>query len=143
MNSYKKYIVLTITVLLCGLLIATGTFAFFSCRSATNNTITFNGSKELAEYINYDDGESKFNGNFKVGSTYTDGIYTTISISKTSDAASIPLYATINLSVKEIGTNMSSSTALKWVLTEGNNTNPGNIINKGNNAKIIVTMLIY
>ena len=59
-----------------------GTFAYWNWMSTTDKEIVFNTSKELQEYIIYDSGESKFVGDFQIGSSYLDGIHTTVSIYK-------------------------------------------------------------
>ena len=83
----KKAILLSITILFVGMIITAGSYAFWSWSSNTNKNIVFNTAKELRNYIVYDEGESKFVGDFQVGDDYTDGMRTTISLYKTSAAA--------------------------------------------------------
>ena len=56
-----------------------------------------NIKQELEEYVVYDEGESKFVGDFKVSDTYQEGIHSTISLYKKEDAANVDLLATIKM----------------------------------------------
>ena len=132
MNN-RKGLLLAIGVILMGVLITAGSYAFWSWQSSPNKSVVFNTSKALKNYIVYDEGESKFVGDFKVGSNYQDNsIHSTISLYKTNDAANFNLMATIHMDVNSIGENMKKSNALKWVVTEGNSTNPGQVLAQGN-----------
>ena len=128
----KKAILLSITILFIGLIITAGSYAFWSWSSNTNKNIVFNTAKELRNYVVYDEGESKFVGDFKVSSNYTDGIHSTISLYKTSEAANVDLVATIYMDINSIGNAMKESTALKWKVTQGDSTNPGTTLAEGN-----------
>ena len=128
----KKAIMLSITILFIGLIITTGSYAFWSWSSNTNKNIVFNTSKALRYYIVYDEGESKFVGDFQLGTDYTDGMHTTISLYKTNEAVNVDLLATIFMDINAIGTNMKESTALKWTVTEGDSTNIGDTLAQGN-----------
>ena len=128
----KKAIFLSITILFIGLIISAGTYAFWSWSSNSNKNIVFNTAKELKSYIVYDEGESKFVGDFKVSDSYTDGIHSTISLYKTSEAANADLIATIYMDVNSIGDAMKESSALKWKVTQGDSTNPGTTLAQGN-----------
>ena len=131
--SNKKGLLLAIGVVLLGLIITAGSYAFWSWNSNPNKSVAFNTSKALRNYIVYNEGESKFVGDFKVGSNYQDNsIHSTISLYKTADAANVTLMATIHLDVNSIGENMKKSNALKWVVTKGNSTNPGEVLAQGN-----------
>ena len=124
----KKAILLSITILFIGLIITAGSYAFWSWSSNTNKIIVFNTAMDLQNYIVYDEGESKFVGDFQVSDSYIDGIHTTISINKTSAAANADLLATIYMDINSIGTNMKNSDAVKWVVTEGDSSNPGTVL---------------
>ena len=114
----KKSIILIITVFLLGILTTAGSFAYWSWQSDTNKNIVFNTAKELQEYIEYDEGESTFVGNFQIGNTYLDGIHSTIAINKTQEAANVRLLATINMDINAIGLNMAKSSALLELVLE-------------------------
>ena len=127
----NKKIYLVIAIVLIGLLISGGSYAYWSWISNENKTVVFNTSKNIQEYIVYDEGESKFVGDFKVGNSYLDGVHTTVSIHKTSEAANIILYASINMRIKEIGANLANSEGLKWVITSGDSTSGGEVLASG------------
>ena len=129
--SKRKQIILSIIVIFVGLIITGASYAFWSFTS-TNKDIVFKTSANLEKYIKYNNGEGVFSGTLQVGDDYTDGIHTTISIYKSSKAANVNLKATIHLDVNQIGTNMQSSKALKWTVTNGNSANPGSVISTGN-----------
>jgi len=128
----KKSLILAVLVLFIGALTVTGSYAFWKWQSSDNKNVSFNVASNLREYIEYDSGESKFIGNFQVSDTYLDGIHSTISIKKTPDAANIDMLATINMDINAIGANMARSSALKWVVTEGNADTPGRKLSEGN-----------
>ena len=131
MNN-KKSLFLAIFILFMGILITAGSYAFWAWQSNTNKNLTFNVASNLKNYIEYDSGDSTFSGNFQVSDTYLDGIHSTISIKKKPEATSIAMVATINMDVNSIGTNMAKSSALKWVVTVGNASNPGQVLSQGN-----------
>lgn len=142
----KNTIILIISILLLGLLIFGGTYAYWSWTSNTNKNIVFNTAKELIEYVEYDDGESTFLGDFQVSSSYNQGIHSTISIKKKDDpdVANVDLVATIKMDINDIGTNMKQSTALKWVVTSGTSSNIIEVLASGNfvgtNAGDVLTL---
>ena len=127
----NRNIRLIIGTILLGLLFIAGTFSLYIWDANDNKDVVFNTSKKLQEYIIYDSGESKFVGDLQVGSSYTSGVHTTVSIKKDSEVNNIPLYATINMKVKSIGDNLSSE-ALKWTVTKGNATSNGDVLASGN-----------
>ena len=129
MKNRKIYFI--IAVVLMALLISVGSYAYWSWTSNENKAVVFNTSKNIQEYIVYDEGESKFVGDFKVGSSYLDGVHTTVSIYKTSAAANIILYATINMRINEIGTNLANSEGLKWAITSGDSNANGELLASG------------
>ena len=104
----KKQLIYSILALfLIGFIVTGGTFAYLSWRSDNNKSVIFNTAKNLEKYIVYDEGDSKFIGDFKVSSTYTEGMHSTISLYKTSEAANVNLLATINMDVNSIGNYMN------------------------------------
>ena len=130
--SKRKQIMAVIGILLLGVLVTGGSYSYWTWISNPDKNIVFNTSKELMEYIIYDEGESTFVGDFQVGSDYTDGIHSTISISKKEEASNANLTATINMDINSIGSNIASSKALKWVVTSGDSTNIGETLGSGN-----------
>lgn len=128
----KNAIILAISILFFGLLVTGGTYAYWSWNSNSSKTVVFNTAKDLQEYIIYDEGESTFVGEFQVSNTYTQGIHSTIAVSKTAEAANVDLVATIMMDINSIGSNMKTSPALKWVVTGGDSTNVGSVLAEGN-----------
>ena len=133
----NRNIRLIIGTILLGLLFIAGTFSLYIWDANDNKDVVFNTSKKLQEYIIYDSGESKFIGDFQVGSSYTSGVHTTVSIKKDSEVNNIPLYATINMKVKSIGDNLSSE-ALKWIVTKGNATSNGEVLASGDFSSLTI-----
>ena len=131
MSRKKRIILISIIIILVLSLVVAGTYALWTWNSNVNKNVVFNTSKGMQYYIYYDAGESKFVGDFQVSDTYTGGIHTTITMGKSSEIANIGLYATINMTIKAIGSNLANSSALKWVITKGNSTNPGTVLNSG------------
>ena len=131
MSRKKRIILISIIIILVLSLVVAGTYALWTWNSNVNKNVVFNTSKGMQYYIYYDAGESKFVGDFQVSDTYTGGIHTTITMGKSSEVANIGLYATINMTIKAIGSNLANSSALKWVITKGNSTNPGTVLNSG------------
>ena len=128
----KQLIYSIVTLFLLGLIVSSGTYAYYSFIASNNKNISFNTSKELENYVIYNEGESKFSGDFKVSSTYTQGMHSTISLYKTSAASNVDLIATIKMDINEIGSNIKNSTALKWVVTSGTSTDTGSVLAQGN-----------
>ena len=131
MSRKKKIILISIIIVLVVSLVVAGTYALWTWNSNVNKNVVFNTSKGMQYYIYYDAGESKFVGDFQASDSYTGGIHTTITMGKSSEIANIGLYATINMTIKAIGSNLANSSALKWVITKGNSTNPGTVLNSG------------
>ena len=127
----NKIILFSITILFLLLLVITGSYARYTSMSGNKN-ILFNTSKNLENYIVYNEGESKFIGDLKVSSTYTEGIHSTISLYKTSAAANVDLIATIYMDINSIGDNIKNSSALKWTVTSGTSSNVISNIASGN-----------
>ncbi len=131
MSRKKRIILISIIIVLVLSLVVAGTYALWTWNSNVNKNVVFNTSKGMQYYIYYDAGESKFVGDFQASDSYTGGIHTTITMGKSSEIANIGLYATINMTIKAIGSNLANSSALKWVITKGNSTNPGTVLNSG------------
>lgn len=120
MNDKGKKILLVIVLLIIALV--GGTYAFWTWTSPENKNVVFNTSNGLKEFIIYDEGDSKFVGDFQVTDSYTGGVHTTVSISKTTSASNVDFYATIYMDINEIGTNLRSTPGLKWTVTKGDST---------------------
>lgn len=120
MNDKGKKILLVIVLLIIALV--GGTYAFWTWTSPENKNVVFNTSNGLKEFIVYDEGDSKFVGDFQVADSYTGGVHTTVSISKTASASNVDFYATIYMDINEIGTNLRSAPGLKWTVTKGDST---------------------
>ena len=120
MNDKGKKILLVIVLLIIALV--GGTYAFWTWTSPENKNVVFNTSNGLKEFIVYDEGDSKFVGDFQVTDSYTGGVHTTVSISKTTGASNVDFYATIYMDINEIGTNLRSTPGLKWTVTKGDST---------------------
>ena len=131
MNT-KKHIVIVITILLIGLMITAGSYAFWTWSSNTSKNVIFNTADDLKDYIIYNEGNSTFSGSFTTSNTYTEGMHSTISMYKTSEAANVNMVATIHMNINSIGTNIATNPALKWVVTSGTSNNPGDILAQGN-----------
>ena len=128
-NKRKKYLIIALSIV--AIFIFAGTYAYWNWTSSENKNVVFNTSKDLKDYITYDDGESKFVGDFQVSDSYLDGVHTTISMKK-DGAANVSLIATINMDINAIGETMKVSPALKWVVTSGDSTNVGDVLSSGN-----------
>lgn len=120
MNDKGKKILLVIVLLIIALV--GGTYAFWTWTSPENKNVVFNTSNGLKEFIVYDEGDSKFVGDFQVADSYTGGVHTTVSISKTASASNVDFYATIYMDINKIGTNLRSTPGLKWTVTKGDST---------------------
>lgn len=120
MNDKGKKILLVIVLLIIALV--GGTYAFWTWTSPENKNVVFNTSNGLKEFIVYDEGDSKFVGDFQIADSYTGGVHTTVSISKTASASNVDFYATIYMDINEIGTNLRSTPGLKWTVTKGDST---------------------
>ena len=130
MNNKNKTIKIVL-ILIIILTLVGATFAFWIFNSDINKDIIFNTNKKLEEYIIYDSGESKYVGNFNLGSNYLEGVHTNISIYKTKEASNTLLYASINMTINEIGNNMKMLPGLKWLVTLDNDTYNKTILASG------------
>ena len=126
-----KQVLVVVTIFMVGLMLIGGSYAYWTWTSNTNKNVVFNVASNLKKYIKYDSGNSKFVGEFQVGSDYTDGVHSTISLYKTSEANKANVLANINLDINDIGSNMASSTGIKWTVTEGTSSNVVRVIASG------------
>ena len=135
----NKNIILFISIFLVLLLIIGGTFAYWVF---TSNNKRFLGSTldELKKYIIYNEGESHFVGNFQPTDVFCDSASTTLSFSKNNDAANlgVGIRASINMDINSIGSYISNSSDVYWILTSGENNitcsdglSSSNVINYG------------
>ena len=127
----KRDIILFISIFCMLSLIAGGTYAYWSWDSGTNNSVVFNTSKGVAEYIVYDAGTSNFVGDFKTSSNYCGGMSNTLSFYKKTEAINVGLTATIKMKVNHIGSNISLDDSVHWVLVSGNKNVCSGSINSG------------
>ena len=67
------------------LLVSTGTYAVWLWTSNVNKNLVMNTIDGLNDYIIYDDGDSKFVGNFQPVSKFCQSEYNTISFYKTGE----------------------------------------------------------
>lgn len=116
----KKDIILFIVIFTVLLFVGGGTYAYWSWVSDERKEAGFVTSSSLEQYIRYDAGESHFVGNFQPSDSYcNDSIYNTIKIGKTSAAKEMMLVSSIKLDVNSIGSNISSSDNVYWVVISG------------------------
>lgn len=116
----KKDIILFTTIFLILTMMVGGTYAYWQWVSAGETTVVFNTvSGDLSKYVNYDAGESKFIGNFQPSGNYCGGMSNTITFSKTIEAQTQRLVATINMDVNSLGEVIKSSDSVYWVVTSG------------------------
>ena len=151
--SNRKGLLLAIAIVIMGMFITAGSYAFWSWASGTNKTVTYNTAKNLQNYIIYEVGNSQFSGQFKAVNSYTEGMSSTIMISKTSEAANVNLMAIIHMDINRIGDLMKSSAALKWLVTNSNSeilaqgnfvgANNGDTLDLVNNIEVTTTPTAY
>ena len=128
----KKNILIVIAIFLIGIVITGASYAYWTITSDVNKNIIFNTANNLKKYVVYDEGESKFSGNFEVSNSFNNGLHSTISLYKKPEVANLTLLATIHMNINSIGTNMQQSSALKWVVTSGTSSNIGSVLASGN-----------
>lgn len=147
-DEMKKRIVLIVSILTIGLFLITGTYALLTWRSSNSQqtNVTFNLPANFADYIDVK-GDATFVGDLNISDSYLNGIHSTVTISKKEYLKDVNVYATLYLKINEIGDNIKKSSALKWVVTSGNSTNPGSILSQGNfygkNKDDTITLLYY
>ena len=140
MNDSSKFsyvLKLSVVLIVLMVLISGGSYAYWTWNSDTNKNVVF-GTTGIDGYIVYDEGESHFVGNFQPYDTFCESVNTTVSVYKTSEAASIDLRASIYMDVNVIGDNIAASNDVHWVITEGDSTvtcadglTSGSVINSG------------
>ena len=135
MKFVKKDVIMFVSIFCVLALISGGTFAYWSWQSGTTNSVIFNTSKGIAEYIIYDEGNSHFIGDFKPSSSYcTGGVHNTLSFSKKSEASDVGLTATINMTVNHLSSVVSSTSGshVHYALVRGDSSVcSGNVIKQG------------
>ena len=117
MDKYIKYLIITMSI---GIIISIGTYAYWTYEITNKKNIIVKTSKNLAEYIVYNEGESRFVGSLKPSESYYDGLHMTVSMHKTID---IDLYVTFYMDVVTISNDISNTNAVKWAITIGNYNN--------------------
>ena len=122
MNKRKYILTLIAILVVVTVLVAGGTYAYWTWNSDVTKNVVFNTSKGISEYIVYDEGDSFFIGDFQPQSSFCQGASTTLSFYKTSEVADVTLAATINMDVNHIDSVVASSSAVHWILTKGDNT---------------------
>lgn len=124
-----KDIVLFVSIFLVLSLVAGGTYAYFGWRSATNKSVVFNTTKELQEYVVYNEGDSHFIGDFQPVANFCDSTSNTLSIKLNTERMSQQellqmnkglLVFSIKMDVNYIGQNTAASPNVHWVVTSGN-----------------------
>jgi len=138
----KKDVILFMAIFLVLSMIAGGTYAYWQWVNAENTTVVFNTVKDIDDYIYYDAGESHFIGNFQPSSTHCGGESSTASFYIKSDAPTNitakdangngVLYVTLNMNVNAIDSSIASSSAVKWAVTQGTESDCGTALASGN-----------
>ena len=118
----KKDIILFIGIFLVLLLLAGGTYAYWSWGSDADKSVVFNTVSDIDDYVVYDAGDSHFVGDFQPYDSFCESINTTVSIYKTDEVKDIKLTATIYMDINAIGSNIAASDSVYWVVTRGDNT---------------------
>jgi len=122
----KKNVALGISIICSVFLVVLGTYSYIRWSGVNQNTaINFVVEAGLQEYIEYDPGNSQFAGDFKVVSSYDQGIYSTVTVNKKALGAHVNLIATLKMTVNEIGVNMSKYEGIKWTVTSKDCDNSG------------------
>lgn len=140
----KRRDIILFTAIFCVLsLIVGSTYAYWQWRSTNEKFLVFNTSRAIKDYIIYDEGDSHFVGDFQPTSNYCGGMSNTLSFSLNAANMSSQeleqlgqgiLVDTIKMDVNFIGSNISSSDDVGWVLVKGDSTNcivGSNIVNEG------------
>lgn len=116
----KNNVLLFVSIFIALLLVSGGTYAYWRWVSGENKEIGFNTLASIEPYIVYNEGDSHFVGNFQPSDSHcSDSIYNTISLNKTTDATEMMLVSSIKMDVNAIGTNISNSDSVYWVVNEG------------------------
>ena len=138
----KKDIILFVSIFLVLSMIAGGTYAYWQWINDENTTVVFNTVKGIDEYIYYDAGESHFVGNFQPSTSHCGGEGSTASFYirsnapdevKEKDASGKGiLYTTLNMNINAIHSDIASSNAVKWAVTQGGTSDCGTALASGN-----------
>ena len=96
------------------------TYAFWTWNSSVNKDVVFT-TADIEKYIVYDEGDSKFIGNFQPVNTFCESVNTTISFYKKNDVSNMAFNASIKMDINSIGNNIASSDDVYWIVTLGDN----------------------
>ena len=134
MKDNKKMVVAVIVVIALIVATAGATYSLWTWSSNTNTNVDFslNG---LDAYIIYNKGTDILQGTLDPTSTYQESaINSEITLYQNGPKQ---LYGHIYLDVSEIGTNMQSEPAVKWVITSNNAVlGSGNFVGSTNGSSI-------
>lgn len=114
----KKNVILAIVIFLILILIVAGTYSYWRWSSGANKNIVFT-TAGIDDYVVYDEGDSHFIGNFQAYATFCESASATISIYKKPIAEDVNLMATVYMNINSIGNNISASSDVNWLITEG------------------------
>lgn len=114
----KRNVILAIVIFLILTLIVAGTYSYWVWSSETNKNIVFT-TAGTEDYVVYDEGDSHFIGNFQAYATFCESASATISIYKKPIAKDVDLMATVYMNINSIGNNISASSDVSWLITEG------------------------
>ena len=127
----KKDLILFFSIFCVLALISGSTFAYWGWQSDENKGVVFNTSHGVDKYFVYDEGASRFVGDFQASSSHCGGKSNTIAFAKTSEVDSEILTATIKLTVNSIQTNIKNSNYVKWAVTAGDSSSCGETLSTG------------
>lgn len=126
---HSKYLLISLIVLLILLVMATGTYAWFTWRSANNTSLTMNIGK-LTD-VTFNSGNDISTSTLAPVYNYTDGEKTTFRINN-KDTTGTSLDYNIKLNITSIASELKSSD-LKYVLLKDNT-----IVKEGNFSTMVV-----
>ena len=118
MSETKTNLILIITMFLIGMCVTGGTYAYWTWNSTQTKNVIFNVGN-LSEHVIYNEGESRFAGDFRESDNFCGGLSNTISFYKKDVASNVKIVATINMDVNRIESPIANSSQVYWVLTEG------------------------
>ncbi|MBQ2873465.1 MAG: hypothetical protein IJE89_05650 [Bacilli bacterium] len=122
-NIKKKKLFLIVSILTLVFMISGGTYAYWywsNIGDAKNLVIDVAGLRDSD--IMYKEGDSYFVGDFQPTNSFCESINTTISFKKADRVKDYPLYATIHMDINSIGSNITASDDVYWIVTKGDNT---------------------
>jgi len=138
----KKDIILFAAIFLVLSMIAGGTYAYWQWVNEEETSVIFNTTKGIDEYIYYDAGESHFVGNFQPSSNHCGGESNTVSfyikngspaaVTEKDSSGKGVLYTTLMMNVNAIDASITSSSAVKWAVTQGSSSDCGTVLAFGN-----------